>query len=146
MNCVCHSIRSMFRVLGIYNFAQNGQMIQWWSNDFNLATSANLKKKDGAEKCDWNWRFHQRHPKVLNQSPEAESVCCHLCHGIYPMVNKKLSKLTRKRLVVQYHGSYKWIIMLEKCGRPDLNVFYLKWIIGTHENCKDPGGCFWATS
>ena len=24
------------------------------------------------------------------------------------------------------HGSYKWIIMLEKCGRPDLNVFHLK--------------------
>ena len=24
------------------------------------------------------------------------------------------------------HGSHRWIIMLEKCGRPDLNVFYLK--------------------
>ena len=23
--------------------------------------------------------------------------------------------------------SYKWIIMLEKCGHPDLNVFHLKW-------------------
>ena len=25
-----------------------------------------------------------------------------------------------------YHGSYKWIIMLEKCGRPDSNGFQLK--------------------
>ena len=24
INCVCHSIRSMFRVLGIYNFALEG--------------------------------------------------------------------------------------------------------------------------
>ena len=22
------------------------------------------------------------------------------------------------------YGSYKWIIMLEKCGHPDLNVFF----------------------
>ena len=27
------------------------------------------------------------------------------------------------------HSSYKWIIMLEKCGHPDLNVFHLKCII-----------------
>ena len=32
------------------------------------------------------------------------------------------------------HGSYRWIIMLGKCGRPD--VFHLKWIIGTHGNWK----------
>ena len=25
--------------------------------------------------------------------------------------------------VIESHGSYKWIIMLEKCGRSDLNVF-----------------------
>ena len=35
------------------------------------------------------------------------------------------------------HGSYKWIIMLEKYGRPDLNGFHLKWIIGTHGNWKN---------
>ena len=29
---------------------------------------------------------------------------------------------------------YRWIIMLEKCGCPDLNVFHLKWIIGIHDN------------
>ena len=29
-------------------------------------------------------------------------------------------------------GSYKWIIMLEKCGRPGINVFHIKWIIGNH--------------
>ena len=46
------------------------------------------------------------------------------------------------------HGSYKWIVMLKECGRPDLNVFYLKWIIGTHGNWKNqnPGGRFGATS
>jgi hypothetical protein len=30
------------------------------------------------------------------------------------------------------HGSYKWIIMHEKCGRPDSNGFLLKWRFGTH--------------
>ena len=39
------------------------------------------------------------------------------------------------------HGSYKWIIMLEKCGRPDLNVFHLKWIIDTHGKVRT----FWET-
>ena len=42
----------------------------------------------------------------------------------------------------------KWIIMLEKCGRPDINVFHIKWIIGNHGNWKNqnPGGRFGATS
>ena len=46
------------------------------------------------------------------------------------------------------HGSYRWIIMLEKCGHSHLNVFQLKWIIGTHGNWKNPnpGGWFGATS
>ena len=34
------------------------------------------------------------------------------------------------------HGSYKWIIMLEKCGRPDSNEFQLKWRFGIHGNWK----------
>ena len=34
------------------------------------------------------------------------------------------------------HGSYRRIITLEKCGHPDLNVFHLKWIMGTHGNWK----------
>ena len=42
------------------------------------------------------------------------------------------------------HGSYRWIIMLEKYGHPDLNIFHLKWIISTHGNWKNqnPGGRF----
>ena len=31
-----------------------------------------------------------------------------------------------------HHGSYKWIIMHEKCGRPNSNGFQLKWRSGTH--------------
>ena len=30
------------------------------------------------------------------------------------------------------HGSYEWIIMIEKCGRLDLTVFHLIWEIGTY--------------
>ena len=43
---------------------------------------------------------------------------------------------------------YKWIIMLEKCRRPDLTVFHLIWIIGIYGNWKNqnPGGRFGATS
>ena len=37
-------------------------------------------------------------------------------------------------MLVLFHGGYRCIILLEKCGRPDLNVFHLKWIIGTHGN------------
>ena len=46
------------------------------------------------------------------------------------------------------HGSYKWIIMLIKCGRLNLTVFYLIRTIGTYGNWKNqnPGGCFGATS
>ena len=46
------------------------------------------------------------------------------------------------------HGSYKWIIMHEKCGRPDSNGFQLKWRFGTNGNWKNqnPGGRFGATS
>ena len=42
----------------------------------------------------------------------------------------------------------KWIIMLEKCRRPDLTVFHLIWIIGTYGNWnnQNPGGHFGATS
>ena len=43
--------------------------------------------------------------------------------------------LSRKKC--RLHGSYKWIIMLEKCGRPDINVFLIKWIIGNHGNFKN---------
>ena len=32
------------------------------------------------------------------------------------------------------HSSYRWIIMLEKRWRPDLNIFLLKWIFGTHDH------------
>ena len=44
--------------------------------------------------------------------------------------------------------SYKWIIMLEKCRRPGINVFNIKLIIGNHGNWKNqnPGGRFGATS
>ena len=33
IDCVCHSIRSMFRVLGIYNFA--GSTKSWWGKGAN---------------------------------------------------------------------------------------------------------------
>ena len=47
-----------------------------------------------------------------------------------------------------YHGSYEWIIMLEKCGRVDLTVFHLIWVIGKYGIWKNqnPGGRFGATS
>ena len=35
------------------------------------------------------------------------------------------------------HGSYEWIIMREKCRRPDSNGFQLKWRFGTHGNWKN---------
>ena len=51
-------------------------------------------------------------------------------------------------MCIRGHGSYRFIIMLEKCGHSDLNVFHLKWIIDTHSKWKNqnPGGRFGATS
>ena len=43
---------------------------------------------------------------------------------------------TFKSTYLLWHGSYRWIIMLAKCGHPDLNVFHIKWIIDTHSNWK----------
>ena len=78
----------------------------------------------------------------------------------YTCISKVLERLLFKELVligvakswstdeIIHHGSYKWIIMLEKCGRPNLNVFHLNWIIGTHGNWKNqnPWSPFGATS
>ena len=33
---------------------------------------------------------------------------------------------TSASATLPHHGSYRWIIILKKCGHPDLNVFYLK--------------------
>ena len=38
------------------------------------------------------------------------------------------------------HGSYKWIIMLKKCGHPDLTVFHLIWVTGTYDNWNQNSG------
>ena len=56
--------------------------------------------------------------------------------------------LSQSHILEQYHGSYEWIIMLEKYGRLDLIVFHLIWVIGTYDNWKNqnPGGRFGATS
>ena len=46
------------------------------------------------------------------------------------------------------HGSYEWIIMLEKCGCLDLTVFHLICVIGSYgswEN-QNPVSCFEVTS
>ena len=56
--------------------------------------------------------------------------------------SRYLSKQLQDTVVI------KWIIMHEKCGRPDSNGFQLKGRFGTHGNWKNqnPGGRFGATS
>ena len=44
----------------------------------------------------------------------------------------RISSCIWKKLFPPAHGSYKWIIMHEKCGPPDINGFQLKWRFGTH--------------
>ena len=39
-------------------------------------------------------------------------------------------------LINPYSRIYEWIIMLKKCGRIDLTVFHLIWVIGTYGNWK----------
>ena len=57
----------------------------------------------------------------------------------------KWGKVSLRKLKL-YHDNYKWMIMLEKCGLPDLTVSHLIWIIGTHCNWKNqnPGSHFGA--
>ena len=82
-------------------------------------------------KCEWEMSSHL-HWKVTQLFRETS-------------VKKKVSNFY---WVVPRHGSNKWIIMLEKWGRPDINVFHIKWIIAKHGNWKNqnPGGRFGATS
>ena len=46
-------------------------------------------------------------------------------------------EIRRKKQKLSYHGSYEWIILLEKCGRLDLTVFHLISLIGTDGNWKE---------
>ena len=73
-----------------------------------------------------------REDTLLNFNNWNENIC------------NKVLKLDFMKLNLQYrkypqkcHGSYKWIIMHEKCGRPDSNGFQLKWRFGTHGNWKN---------
>ena len=61
------------------------------------------------------------------------------------MLTQENGRLKSKNMYL-LHGNYRWNIMLEKCGHPALNVFYLKWIIGTHGNQKKSKswGSFWS--
>ena len=65
--------------------------------------------------------------------------------------NERLVDIDSKNFCVEqkwrtYQSGYTWIIMLEKCGQPDLNIFHLIWIIGTHPNWKKSNswGLFWS--
>ena len=44
INCVCHSIRSMFRVLGIYNFVQCLNFMSILESYLHFTTFCTLKK------------------------------------------------------------------------------------------------------
>ena len=57
------------------------------------------------------------------------------------------TEVTSYKIHTLAQGSYEWIIMLKKCGRLDLTVFQLIWVIGTYDNWKyqNPGGRFGAT-
>ena len=54
------------------------------------------------------------------------------CYLFYRNITASLNNTFRLLL----HGSYKWIIMLKKCGRPGINVFHIKWIIMAIEKIK----------
>ena len=57
------------------------------------------------------------------------------CWSVY---NRKYHiKTTTRPYRCNAHGSYKWIIMNEKCGRLDSNEFQLKWRFGIHGNRKN---------
>ena len=57
----------------------------------------------------------------------------------------KWGKVSLRKLKL-YHDNHKWMIMLEKCGLPDLTVSHLIWIIGTCGNWKKnkSWGPFWS--
>ena len=56
--------------------------------------------------------------------------------------------LGRNGLWMALHSTYSWNIKWQKCACIGLNVFQLKWIIGTHCNLKNqnPESRFGATS
>ena len=54
-----------------------------------------------------------------------------------PFLSAQMAVLSSFFQMFIVHGSYKWIIMHEKCGRPDSNGFQLKWRLGTHGHWKN---------
>ena len=64
----------------------------------------------------------------------------------YMLFLPKIAVIALACINLTQHGSYKWVIMHEKCGRPDSNEFQLKWRFGTHGNWKKSKswGPFWS--
>ena len=56
---------------------------------------------------------------------------------IFEKLGKVLMQLENRDQTT--HGSYRWIIMLEKCGHANINVFHLKWMVLIHKNWKSVG-------
>ena len=57
-NCVCHSIRSMFRVLGIYNFDAMYKILWPWFS-YNVTCTFPTSKKMSQSSCD---KSEQKNP------------------------------------------------------------------------------------
>mgnify|MGYP002057129200 CR=1 FL=1 len=82
---------------------------------------ADFLPKGGENKKFWNYLGSLTTPPLL------ESVIW--------IVFQKPIKVSEKQVSATHtHGSYEWIIMLEKCGPLDLTVFHLISVIGTYGN------------
>ena len=78
--------------------------------------------------------------KIENFLSKSEGFWPSLCSNTGPM--SKWGKVKPKK-IEKYHDSYKWMILLEKCGLPDVTVSHLIWIIGNWKKIKS-WGPFWS--
>ena len=72
------------------------------------------------------------HRKWLNRLLKAKASL-----DLIMKIKKMIVLMLASDTIICTHGSYKWIIMVEKCWRPDLTIFHLIWIIGTYGNWKN---------
>ena len=147
---LCRQCAAYRRTTPLHGILLRGQRIKLIHNVI-LPSSARLSSGNFSSNSslkitfqNWNVMLFEGFAKIRGNSKKFWTTPAWISSISWPI----RSSSTAAKVSNRQHGSYKWIIMLEKCGHPDIDVYHIKWIIGNHGNWKkqNPGGRFGATS
>ena len=97
INCGCHSIRSMFRVLGIYNFGFVPKGFGKWQSETELAVKSFRQEKYMVE--NQAWKIHQ--DRVTKKMYQEDKCDCRLSWNCQERINQNGNRCLRNRVSVQ---------------------------------------------